>query len=75
MKIYKNGSDAENLPSTMYYNDSTGIWRSDSINCSGLVDLSAGDYLEVYARIEDLGGGSGPAFGTRIFKVYKLIIV
>ncbi len=73
LKIYKNGSDAENLPSTMYYNDSTGIWRSDSINCSGLVSLSAGDYLEVYARIKDLGGGSGPAFGTRIFQGYKLI--
>ena len=73
LKIYKNGSDAENLPSTMYYNDSTGIWRSDSINCSGLVSLSAGDYLEVYGRIDDLGGGSGPAFGTRIFQGYKLI--
>jgi len=73
LKIYKNGSDAENLPSTMFYNDSTGIWRSDSINCHGLVSLSAGDYLEVYGRIKDLGSGSGPAFGTRIFQAHKLI--
>ena len=73
IKIYKNGSENEAYPSVMFYNDSTGFWRSDSIICSGLMNLSAGDYVEAYARIKDLGGGSGPAFGTRIFQGYKLI--
>ena len=73
IKIYKNGSENEKYPSVMFYNDSTGIWRSDSMICSGIMDLAAGDYIEAYARIDDLGGGSGPAFGTRIFQGYKLI--
>ena len=73
IKIYKNGSENEAYPSVMFYNDSTGFWRSDSMICSGLMNLSAGDYIEAYARIKDLGGGSGPAFGTRIFQGYKLI--
>jgi len=73
IKIYKNGSDNEAYPSAMFYNDSTGIWRSDSFNASGVMNLAASDYIEAYARIDDLGGGSGPAFGTRIFQVYKLI--
>ena len=37
------------------------------------MNLAASDYIEAYARIDDLGGGSGPAFGTRIFQAYKLI--
>ena len=73
IKIYKNGSENEAYPSVMFYNDSTGFWRSDSMICSGLMNLAAGDYVEAYARIKDLGGGSGPAFGTRIFQGYKLI--
>ena len=73
IKIYKNGSENEAYPSVMFYNDSTGFWRSDAMICSGLMNLSAGDYIEAYARIKDLGGGSGPAFGTRIFQGYKLI--
>ena len=73
IKFYKNGSENEAYPSVMFYNDSTGFWRSDSMICSGLMNLSAGDYVEAYARIKDLGGGSGPAFGTRIFQGYKLI--
>ena len=73
IKIYKNGSENEAYPSVMFYNDSTGFWRSDSMICSGLMNLAAGDYVEAYARIKDLGGGSGPVFGTRIFQGYKLI--
>ena len=73
IKIYKNGSENEAYPSVMFYNDSTGFWRSDAMICSGLMNLSAGDYIEAYARIKDLGGGSGPVFGTRIFQGYKLI--
>ena len=73
IKIYKNGSDNEAYPSAMFYNDTTGFWRSDSFNASGIMNLAAGDYIEAYGRIDDLGSGSGPAFGTRIFQAYKLI--
>ena len=47
--------------------------KNVSLDAGGIMNLAAGDYIEAYGRIDDLGGGSGPAFGTRIFQAYKLI--
>jgi len=62
--IYKNGSAAD--PSIQGFHDHYG-----SIQISKILDLSATDYIEVYAYQNS--GGSINTLNTEIFQGYKLI--
>ena len=41
-----------------------GSQNSEGKNCNGVLDLSAGDYVEVYAYYQDNGGGTGSISGV-----------
>ena len=72
VKLYKNGSGATATPQFFLYNDTTGFVRSVVFSYTGTLTLAAGDYVEVYGRIDDVGGSS-MVFGSRSFAGHKLI--
>ena len=70
--IYKNGSEATAGPRHFLYNDTTGFVRSVVFSYTGVLTLAAGDYVEVYGRIDDINGSS-MVFAGRSFAGHKLI--
>ena len=72
VKLYKNGSAATASPQQFIYNDTTGFFRSGVFAYTGTLTLAAGDYVEVYGRIDDINGSS-MVFASRSFAGHKLI--
>ena len=72
VKLYKNGSGATASPQQFMYNDTTGFFRSGVFAYTGTLTLAAGDYIEVYGRIDDINGSS-MVFASRSFAGHKLI--
>lgn len=72
VKLYKNGSAATASPQQFIYNDTTGFFRSCVFAYTGTLTLAAGDYVEVYGRIDDINGSS-MVFASRSFAGHKLI--
>ena len=70
--IYKNGSESTAGPRHFLYNDTTGFVRSIVFSYTGVLTLAAGDYVEVYGRIDDINGSS-MVFSSRSFAGHKLI--
>jgi hypothetical protein len=68
--IYKNGSDYKNQGN---YNNNSEQPINQTVGISATMDLSVGDYIEIFGFTES-GDGSGGQFGANsYFGAYKLI--
>jgi len=71
--IYKNGSSVKDARWQISPNE-VGIMNSLTVSVNIILDLSVGDYVELYGRIQDFSGQNASISGTRSsFLGYKLI--
>jgi len=71
--IYKNGSYVKDARWQISPNE-VGIMNSLTVSVNIILDLSVGDYVELYGRIQDYSGQDASISGTRSsFLGYKLI--
>ena len=69
-QLYKNGSE-ENLTQSMYRSPSGSGYNPSAVNCSGILTLSAADYIELYAYHNE-GGDMATSAGSTFLAMYKL---
>ena len=69
-QLYKNGSD-ENLTQSMYRSPSGSGYNPSAVNCSGILTLSAADYIELYAYHNE-GGDMATSASSTFLAMYKL---
>ena len=74
VQLNVNGSypTSQSAPASNLYNDTTGIFRSGQLSFAGTLNLSAGDYVEMYGRIDDINGAN-IALASSFMEGHKLI--
>ena len=69
-QLFKNGSD-EPLTQSMFRSPSGSGYNPSAVNCSGILTLSASDYIELYVYHNE-GGDMATSAGSTFLAMYKL---
>jgi predicted carbohydrate-binding protein with CBM5 and CBM33 domain len=70
ISIYKNGSDYK---SQQNYNNNSSQPINQTLGISATMDLSVGDYIEIYGRVESGDGANGTFNSNSYFGAYKIL--
>ena len=71
-QLRKNGSEVKDIAQSMIYNSTVGFARSAQLSFSATTNLAAGDYIELWGRIDDTNN-SGMAISQSYLSCHKLI--
>ena len=69
-QLYKNGSD-EAMTQSMFRSPSGSGYNPSAVNCSGILTLSASDYIELYVYHNE-GGDMATSASSTFLAMYKL---